>query len=187
MRGIPFRATDDELYDFFAGYDYLEGSLIIGVRPDGKRTGMAVLLFLTEEDAQKAIEGKNGGNIGTRWIELYLKDFSFYTSFYDDGMKISENSVVTLLKDKEARRKAVKLRGLPFSATKADVKKFMEGYGVKEEDVHFEIRDGRPSGRAVVFLEDEDLAVDAAKELHKKYVGSRYIEVEACRDLDTVY
>lgn len=187
LRGIPFRATDDQIYDFFAGYDYLDGSLIIGVRPDGKRTGMAVLLFLTEDDAQKAIDGKNGGSMDIRWIELYLKDFSYYSGFYEEGMKLKENSVATLLKDKETRRKAVKLRGLPFTTTKPQIREFMDGFSVKDENVHFELKDGRPTGRAVVFLEDEDLAAQAAKELHREFIGSRYIEVEAWKDLDIIY
>jgi RNA recognition motif-containing protein len=186
LRGIPFRIEDEVIYDFFSGYDYIDGSLIIGVWPSGKRTGEAVLLFLNEEDAQKAHEAKNGNNIQERWIELYIHDYKYYQGFITKCMSKSggKDKTINDILQENAGRKAtgITLRGIPFDSQTADIHKFMDGYGVKNEDIYFESRNGRPSGRAIVFLEDEDQAMLAAETLHKKYIGNRYIEVEpACK------
>ena len=187
LRGLPFRVEDDQVYDFFAGFDYIDGSLIIGVKPDGKRTGEGVILFLTEEDAQKAIEGKSGNNIGERWIDLSLCDFRFYQGFYDMGMKTTENTITSLLKDGKKKDKSIVLRGIPFSAQKNDIVKFLAEFQVTEDNVHFEIRNGRFSGRAAVFMEDEDQALLASEEMNKKYIGNRYIEVEPGCKMSQMY
>ena len=187
MRGVPFRVEEDEIYDFFAGLDFIEGSIIIGVRADGKRTGQAVVLFINEDAAQKAIDLKNGNTIGERWIELTLHDFKFYQGFYDMGMLVKENTIGSMLKDSKNKDKAVRLRGLPFQSTKENVLEFMAAFAPKEENIHFEVRNGKFSGRAVVFLDSEEQACDAAIELNKKYIGNRYIEVDACCKISELY
>ena len=157
------------------------------MRPDGKRTGYAVVLFINEEAAQKAIDLKNGNTIGERWIELSLYDFKFYQGFYDMGMNVNDNAIIKMLKVPKIREKAVRLRGLPFQITKENVLEFMAAFNPKEEDVHFEIRNGKFSGRAFVLLESEETALDAAIELNKKYIGNRYIEVDACIKINEIY
>ena len=157
------------------------------MKPDGKRTGEAVILFLTEEDAEKAIDGKNGNTIGERWIDLFHHDFKFYQKFYDMGMNASEMTIASFVKKEEDRQRAVRLRGLPFSVCKEDVVKFFSEYSVKVEDVNFEFRNGRFSGRAIVYLEDEDQALLASEELNRKYIGNRYIEVDPCAKIEHIY
>ena len=187
LRGIPFRVDDDTVYDFFAGYSYIENSLIIGVRSDGKRTGDAAILFHSEEDAQKAYEGKNNNSIGERWIDLFIQSFQWYEDYPKMGFAQKETSIAEILLEKGKRQRAIKLRGIPFSAEKSDIMKFMGDYPVEPENIHFEIRGGRFSGRAIVILDDEDTAINAADDLHKKYIGSRYIEVDACCNLDNIF
>jgi len=69
----------------------------------------------------------------------------------------------------------VKLRGLPWETRKDDVKDFLERVRYKtiilEEDER-----GRAAGQAWVELDSRD-EMDRALDLHRKHLGSRYIEV----------
>lgn len=70
----------------------------------------------------------------------------------------------------------VKLRGLPFGATKEEIAQFLD---VTPIDVLVQERGGRPSGVAFVLLrsvEDHEKAVG----MHKQNLGSRYIEIYPC-------
>ena len=73
----------------------------------------------------------------------------------------------------------VRVRGIPFSAGKAEMLSFFAMCKVKggKDGVHFTyLQHGRPSGEAfVVFETDADL--QKALKMHKEYMGSRYIEV----------
>lgn len=73
----------------------------------------------------------------------------------------------------------LRVRGLPWSASKDDVVKFFDGCKIKNgvNGIHLTMsREGRPSGEAYVEFETED---DTNKGLEKnnEHLGSRYIEV----------
>lgn len=73
----------------------------------------------------------------------------------------------------------VRLRGLPFNSTAADVLAFFEGVATLggETGVVFTCTpDGRPSGEAYVALADGE-AQAAALGRHKEKIGPRYIEI----------
>ncbi|GJD12630.1 Epithelial splicing regulatory protein 1 [Galdieria sulphuraria] len=71
----------------------------------------------------------------------------------------------------------IRLRGLPWSATKEDVLNFLEGAQVIPCAVHFVLnQQGKPRGEAFVQLLSVD-DVNRALELHRQVLGHRYIEV----------
>lgn len=73
----------------------------------------------------------------------------------------------------------LRLRGLPYSATSADVEVFFEGLGIvkSEEGIVFSVTSlGKPTGEAYVEFVSEDNQQEALK-LHKHHMGSRYIEL----------
>lgn len=73
----------------------------------------------------------------------------------------------------------VRLRGLPFSSTAADVVAFFEGVETVggEGGVVFTCTpDGRPTGEAYVEVAGEE-ALAAALGRHKEKIGARYIEI----------
>eukprot|EP00919_Chromeraceae_sp_WS-2016_P067908 GHVR01160766.1.p1 GENE.GHVR01160766.1~~GHVR01160766.1.p1 ORF type:complete len:358 (-),score=71.79 GHVR01160766.1:281-1354(-) len=77
-----------------------------------------------------------------------------------------------------AKKFAVKCRGLPWSATKQDLVRFFQGYKVIEEDVIFGLtKENRLTGDAWVLLDSKDSVDRAHLNLHKKNIGSRYVEV----------
>ena len=71
----------------------------------------------------------------------------------------------------------LRMRGLPFSATKDDIYKFFIGYNPIQESVVLTYRnDGRATGEAYIgFASPED--AKSAMELHRRTMGSRYIEL----------
>ena len=72
----------------------------------------------------------------------------------------------------------VKLRGLPWSATTADISKFLGEEGISK--IHLTLsKEGRPSGEAFVELETEE-DLQRAESKDKEHMGSRYIEGIVC-------
>ncbi|XP_054717646.1 heterogeneous nuclear ribonucleoprotein H-like isoform X2 [Uloborus diversus] len=73
----------------------------------------------------------------------------------------------------------VRVRGLPWSATKEEIQKFFSEVNIKSgsDGIHMTLsREGRPSGEAYVEVDgEEDLA--KALEKHNDHMGHRYIEV----------
>lgn len=77
----------------------------------------------------------------------------------------------------ENQYKSLKLRGLPFQATVQEIREFFADFRVAESDIIIDFADGRPTGYALVFLESEDEAARARKELNRKLIGSRYVDM----------
>ena len=71
----------------------------------------------------------------------------------------------------------LRMRGLPFSSTKDDILRFFDGYNPIPDSVVLTYRsDGRATGEAYVgFLSPDDSR--RAMELHRKSMGTRYIEL----------
>eukprot|EP00960_Hanusia_phi_P076227 768533-Hanusia_phi.AAC.5 len=72
----------------------------------------------------------------------------------------------------------VKLRGLPYGATTADVVNFFKGFGVLEDSITFGINaEGRPSGEAWVSFNRIEDARKAVREKDRHHMGDRYVEL----------
>jgi len=71
----------------------------------------------------------------------------------------------------------LRMRGLPFIASKEDILKFFEGYNPVPESIVLTYRnDGRATGEAYVGFSSPDDS-RRAMELHRKTMGARYIEL----------
>lgn len=71
---------------------------------------------------------------------------------------------------------ALRLRGLPWSATSSDIADFLENRCATNAVTIVIGRDGRPSGEALVgFNEEGDWTFCKLK--HKQHMGKRYVEV----------
>jgi RNA recognition motif-containing protein len=64
MRGLPYRATDEEVMDFFKDYKVKEDSLQWGLGEDGRKNGWGAILLENEDEASRAAEGLNKQYIG---------------------------------------------------------------------------------------------------------------------------
>jgi heterogeneous nuclear ribonucleoprotein F/H len=70
IHGMPFQATREEVYEFFADYKVVPDTLIFGLADDGRKSGLGSIIFETEDDAQKAADEKNKQYIGARFVNL---------------------------------------------------------------------------------------------------------------------
>ena len=141
------------------------------------KTGEGVILFKNEEEAARAVNEKNGASIGRRWIELYLHPYSHFHNFYQAQNHeefVSLNKYIT----DENKSRTLRVRGLPYNATKKELVHFFREFGVTANDIVFEIKEGRPTGKAIVFFVDSVTAVRAVSALDKEYIGKRYVELE---------
>ena len=69
----------------------------------------------------------------------------------------------------------IRCRGLPYSATPEELKKFFSGCNIST--LHLaQSHDGRPTGEAFLEMEDED-SYNAGLGRNKEHLGKRYIEV----------
>lgn len=153
MKGLPYRVQAAEIEQFFEGLNFVRGSLRIGEFADGKRTGEAVVLFETEEDAALAVETKNHEHIGTRWVNLCQQPYDHYQNF-TRGDSLEVGKVVTLNKiiNQSNVHRCVKLRGIPFRATESDVRNFFGDFNVGKNDIVLEVKGGKRTGWGLVFL-----------------------------------
>jgi len=77
----------------------------------------------------------------------------------------------------ENRYSCLKMRGLPFSVSARDIRDFFVDFRVAERDITIDLNQGRPTGYALVFFENESEAQRAKEQLNKKYLGSRYVDL----------
>lgn len=72
----------------------------------------------------------------------------------------------------------IKLRGLPFTASKQDIVVFFHGFGLEETGVKIVMGfDGRPSGEAYAIFEGPNADVRGALSKDRQILGSRYVEL----------
>eukprot|EP00804_Cyclotella_cryptica_P022884 CCRYP_005095-RA/>CCRYP_005095-RA protein AED:0.12 eAED:0.12 QI:177/1/1/1/1/1/3/279/480 len=68
VRGLPWKATEDEVRDFFAQCGEI-ASLELPMMDDGRSSGTAIIDFTTAEAAASAIE-QNGADFNGRWLSI---------------------------------------------------------------------------------------------------------------------
>jgi heterogeneous nuclear ribonucleoprotein F/H len=71
----------------------------------------------------------------------------------------------------------LRMRGLPFTATKEEIAKFFEAYNPILESIVLTYRsDGRATGEAYIGFDTPENSSNAM-DLHRKSMGTRYIEL----------
>lgn len=126
MRGLPFGAAIPDVEAFFEGLPLLKGGIYIMIGVDGRPLGEAFVQFETPEAVTSALE-RNRSLMGTRYIELFGStkgEMAQKLAQLGRGARSvagagSYNGLGT--GEEEA---VVRLRGLPFTATAADIAAF---------------------------------------------------------------
>ena len=109
---------------------------------------------------------KQGQNVGSRWVELYQIPYSEFESFLEDQLNCKTVNLKNFLNEENIHR-CVKLRGIPYQASQQDVKNFFKDYNVNDDDIIIEMRQGKKTGFALVFLSGQDDVQRARQELNK--------------------
>jgi len=109
---------------------------------------------------------------------LSQETYGFWEHFMDDqltAITVNINRMIT----EENLSTCVKLRGLPPSATKQTLVEFFGSADitVTEEDCHIELRSGRKTGWALVFLPGNDEQQTARSELNRGDMDGNEIAV----------
>lgn len=70
IRGLPFRAKENDILEFFREYDVLSHSVHIGVDGSGRPTGDGWITFSNQEEAKRAVRERNKKYLQHRYLEL---------------------------------------------------------------------------------------------------------------------
>ncbi|KAK1297080.1 hypothetical protein QJS10_CPB15g00233 [Acorus calamus] len=162
LRGLPFNCDDMDVFKFFAGLDVVD---ILLIHKSERFTGDAFVLFASHFQAELALQ-RNHQNMGRRYVEVFRSmKLDYYHAIVtevccDDQAKYhyhrgspppptrSKKPIVADKKEQTEFTETLKLRGLPYSVTKADIVEFFEEFGLKENNVNIVCRrGGRSQGR----------------------------------------
>merc|ERR1719350_2758640 len=156
MRGLPYSASQADIMEFFG--DFRVSDVMICKNAEGRPSGDAFAKFDDESVARTAIQMRNKAEIGNRYIELYMaspEDVEGRMAGFGPS-----NMMSTMM------GAYVKMRGLPYSATQADIFGFFGGFKVLEV-IFCKNADGRASGDAFAKFEDESVARTAIQMRNK--------------------
>ncbi|KAM9858966.1 G-rich sequence factor 1 isoform 2-T2 [Aulostomus maculatus] len=172
VRGLPWTCTAQDIMEFFSECRICGGvsGIHITLNRYGRNSGRAFIEMEREEDVINALK-MHREYLGARYIEV---------------KEVHENEARALLKqvmEGPSPKKEVRLRGLPFTCTEADIASFFSGLEIAENGIHMVTDRGRKTGVAFVSFTTEE-AVEEALLRDKGEMGTRYIEVFPCQDYD---
>lgn len=175
LRGLPWEATEEDVKEFLKKANVSADEIFIGSQK-GRATGEAFAKFSSEENRAAALS-LSGQHIGSRYIEMFASTLKERESAQFKAGR------PTPLTEAEQAMKFVRLRGLPFSATEQDIRKFFGELEVGTIHVISDLgwsrhnpNEHKATGEAFVEITTPEVVEEALK-LHKKTLGSRYIEV----------
>ncbi len=175
LRGLPFSATEADVYNFFerSSVRPMENGVHVVIGRDGRVTGEAYVQFSTEEDAKKALS-KHREQMGSRYIEVFRSSknelFNYLVQHEQQEQQVQQLSALAAATSdtyasgrdagwdhasrpgKRSREEPpsewiVRMRGLPFSATEADVQEWLADSNVRPRSIHVLYHpSGRPAG-----------------------------------------
>ena len=70
MRGMPWKATERDIVEFFGNLTVVDRGVRIIRNPDGRASGDAFVVFATASEAEQAL-GKHRQHMGPRYVEIY--------------------------------------------------------------------------------------------------------------------
>lgn len=166
VKGLPWACSAQDILRFFSDCSIRDGVKGIHLTADrqGRPLGVAYIEMEHEADVTKALE-KHRQYLGPRYVEV---------------AEVTNRDAEVLLKEAHkapGNESVVRLRGLPFSCTMADIKQFFSGLEIVDNGITFiEGRQGRNTGQAFVQFSSEEAANEALQR-DREVIGHRYIEV----------
>lgn len=175
-RGLPWSASADEVLEFFNNCQVVGGSAGVHFvnNQDGRPSGTCYLEVESQGDVDAAL-ARDKDKMGKRYIEVFeatAAEMEADVNRRPGGGGDSYNGPSGVNEDA-----VVKLRGLPFSASKLDIADFFAGLEVEANGILVMTDyEGRPKGEA--FVQFTTVAgAERALEKNKQNMGHRYIEV----------
>ncbi|GAA0144180.1 RNA splicing factor [Lithospermum erythrorhizon] len=180
LRGLPFDCTETDITDFFHGLDVVD---VLLVHKGGRFSGECYCVLGYPLQVDFALK-RNKQNIGRRYVEVfrskrqeYYKAIAHEASDSRGGSPRRPAPRARSFDDDAEHTGVLRMRGLPFSATKEDIVDFFKDFVLAEEKIHITTDSiGRPTGEAYVeFANAEDSKAAMAND--RMTLGSRYIEL----------
>ncbi|EPS67050.1 hypothetical protein M569_07726, partial [Genlisea aurea] len=184
LRGLPYDCSESEIIDFFRGLDVID---MLFVHKGGKFTGEAYCVLGYPLQIDFALQ-KNRHNIGRRYVEVFRSGKEEYykaiaNEVHDTCSAASPRRPaprarsVEEVKDSSDFSGLLRLRGLPYSVTREEIRNFFEDFNLPEESIHLiTSSEGRPAGEAIVeFSSAKDSVAAMAKD--RMTLGYRYVEL----------
>jgi len=172
MRGLPYSASDEQIADFFSGLRIAPNGVSIGRDAGGRPSGEAHVEFCSDNDAQAAMafnrQRMSAPGGGSRYIEL------FRTKQLSSGARgRSAAAGDAAVAASGGGADSLRLRGMPFHSTEADVSSFFKGYSIAAGGIKL----GPQGGHGHVRFASVEEARRALVSLNHSYMGNRYIEL----------
>jgi len=135
----------------------------------------------------------NGQHVGSRYVDLSVITYGDYKRFnkpqdgggrnggggYGGSKPVKLSNYV----NDDNKERALVMRGLPYRVTTDVIVEFFDGFGtIPADDIFIEEFNGRRTGSALVVFENDTVAQDAKKALHRKEIEGRYVELFDCND-----
>ncbi|KAL6527798.1 hypothetical protein OROMI_029609 [Orobanche minor] len=181
LRGLPFDCAESEIIEFFHGLEVVD---VLFVHKGGKFTGEGYCVLGNPLHIDFALQ-RNRQNIGRRYVEVFRsrKDEYYKAVAHEvyDAPGGSPRRGASRAKssdwDLSEFKGVLRLRGLPFSASKEDIMNFFKDFAVREDTVHLVANsEGRPAGEAFVEFASAEESRDAMSK-DRMTLGNRYIEL----------
>ena len=67
MQGLPFKASEEDIAEFFEGFKIRKSDITIDIQ-GGKNSGFAVIVLPDPDEAERACSELDKKTIGSRWI-----------------------------------------------------------------------------------------------------------------------
>ncbi|CAH8605508.1 unnamed protein product [Schistosoma mattheei] len=176
-RGLPWQATDLEIFQFFSGINIAKGGISLVLSKIGRRNGEALIQFTNAEQQSLALR-KHKHHVGKRYIEVYAATGSDFISIAGGESQEAMNFLGKLTTPSQT---LIRMRGLPYTTTPEQIISFFANINCSiqfnaDGILFVNKRDGRATGDAFVIFETKIIA-EKALENNKQHIGSRYIEL----------
>jgi len=168
LRGLPWSATKEDVVDWLDDVDCCGGSdgvVFIMDQKINRPSGDAYVEVETSADIKRALR-LHKKNMGSRYVEVFeanSKDVARAKDIEDNDKEREEAYMVNL-------------RGLPYRTTEREIIDWVSEAAEPFDVVITMDKMGRPSGQANAYFKTEDEALKVVKEMHRRDLGTRYIE-----------
>lgn len=178
LRGLPFRATEEDLVTFFGTLEIAPNGIVLNRNKRGRATGDGFIKFINHDEQQRALN-RDKQFLGRRYIEIFPSTEERFAA---------AQSLAHLPRPRKARASdpplvvetgVVRLRGCPYETSEEDIRSFFHGLNIVPDGVLL-IRDNmhRASGEGYVRFASLEHTAEALRR-DKSRIGRRYLEVFA--------
>lgn len=178
LEGLPYRATSDDVSDFFHDLaDVKPDKIHLLLNRDHRPSGTGYAEFSSDSDARSAQDKCDGKCIGDSGRYVRIVRPSGEGGGDELGWHLRRQRLIMRDGDEDGERFCVRMYGLPFRVSEYEVAKWFGPSGAECVDVQIHLNhEGRPSGDATAFFETLDQA-KLAMERNKEDMAGRYINL----------